>query len=404
MGVLAAVVYLQPVAVLAINLTLAWNPPTLNSIGEPLENLAGYRIYHGTRSRRYGYVFDVGGETTTTLSGLNDYSDHFFVVTAYDEDGVESRVSGELMWNSVCPLQPTAYDFDGDDISDIATFFRRMGPNEGEWKIRRSVDGIVDTISWGWSATIPVPGDYDGDRTTDLAVYYPDEGMWYILQSSDGRLKGGAPISWGWNMALPVQGDYDGDLITDAAVYDPEEGNWYVLQSSDGRVMGGGPITLGGNRAFPVPGDYDGDCVTDIAVFSASDNEWKIRRSSDGRIESIRWGFNGTVPAPADFDGDHATDLSVYMPNGGVWHVLKSSSGRLLQGAPISWGWHEAAPAPGDFDGDGMTDPTVYGVRERTWYVLQSDDGRSLTVEDGRHGAIPITPLYQVFRWYGLIP
>jgi hypothetical protein len=403
-GVLAFAVYLHPVHVQAIDMTLAWNPPTLNTVGEPLEDLAGYKVYHATRSRRYAYVFDVGDETTTTLSGLNDYSDHFFVVTAYDEEGHESPLSGELMWNSVCLLQPTEYDFDGDSISDIVGFFRHMGPNEGEWQIRRSRDGIIDTISWGWSATVPVPGDYDGDRTTDLAVYFPDEGLWYILQSSDGRLKDGGPISWGWNSSVPVQGDYDGDHITDAAVYTPEDGLWYVLQSSDGGIMGGGPIALGGNQALPVPGDYDGDCVTDIAVFSMSDSEWRIRRSSDGRVERVKWGWHGTVPAPGDFDGDHATDLSVYMPNGGLWYVLRSSDGRLMEDAPISWGWHEAAPVPGDFDGDGMTDTTVYGVRERTWYALQSVNGRSLIVEHGQRGSIPVTPLYQVFRWYGFIP
>jgi hypothetical protein len=38
--------------------------------------------------------------------------------------------------------------------------------------------------AWGVSTDVPVPGDYDGDGKTDLAVFRPSTGQWFILKSS----------------------------------------------------------------------------------------------------------------------------------------------------------------------------------------------------------------------------
>jgi hypothetical protein len=79
------------------SVTFSWVPPTENSNGSPLTNLAGYKIHYGTASQDYTQVVALNNPS------LNRYvmdslpsGTYYFAITAYNSAGVESTFSGEI--------------------------------------------------------------------------------------------------------------------------------------------------------------------------------------------------------------------------------------------------------------------------------------------------------------------
>jgi len=282
----------------------------------------------------------------TSVDGIGTYIDDIEVISSYVCSGVSSSAKSRA-------------DFDGDGKTDMSVF----RPSTGNWFMNQTSFGF-NAMLWGISSDRLVPGDFDGDAKTDTAVARTNESNtavnFFILNSANGSV---TSVQWGLPTDIPVIGDYDGDGKDDIAVWRASDGVWYINKSSGGFFA----FQFGANGDVPVPADYDGDGKTDHAVFR--NGLWVINKSNGG-IQYLTFGFNTDKLVPADYDGDGKDDIAVYRPSDGVWYINKSDGGGLQS---THFGNSTDIPVPGDYDGDGKDDIAVY--RNGTWYLNRSTSG-----------------------------
>ncbi|MDQ3797887.1 MAG: M36 family metallopeptidase [Acidobacteriota bacterium] len=264
---------------------------------------------------------------------------------------------------SCAPVAPpkSRADFDGDGKTDLSVF----RPTEGNWYLNRSTDGF-SAVQFGVANDIIVPGNYDSDSKTDVAVFRPSEGNWYLLRSTGGF----TAIKWGTNGDIPQPGNYDSDPEDELAVYRPSEGNWYITNVNG---TGFDKHDFGQTGDIPVSGDYTGDGIDDVAVFRPSNTTWYVRNSANGALISAQFGIASDMPVPGDYNGDNKEDYAVFRPSNGTWYIARPTGVPSQNFDSVQFGANGDVPVPGDYDGDGKDDMAVY--RNGTWYLNRSTSG-----------------------------
>jgi len=234
----------------------------------------------------------------------------------------------------VMPSQTAAsgiYDYDGDGTSDIAIY--RGG--SGLWAIRG-----VTRVYFGSAADKTAPGDYDGDGTTDIGIFRPDSGLW--------ALRGVSRVYFGGDFDLPQQGDYDGDGTDDLGIYRSASGLW--------AIRGITRIYFGGTADNPVPGYYSGDGTKDIGIFRPNSGLWAIRS-----ISRIYFGGSSDETVPGDYNGDGTWEPGIFRSASGLW---------AIQGVTRAYfGSSSDRPVPADYTGSGSDTIGIYRGSSGLWAV-----------------------------------
>ncbi|MBK7932571.1 MAG: VCBS repeat-containing protein [Acidobacteria bacterium] len=332
-------------------------------------------------------TFSVDGIATNDIGGSHQQS-HALTLQA---DGnivtAGSHLSGTrndiVVWRHVGDTSlanRTAFDFEGDGMSDVAIL--RPGPSESGGKV--AIGGFGASVT---AVCVSTFMDFDGDRKTDLGIYRPGPGEWWWLRSSTG---GNSALQFGAATDRLAPVDFTGDGKTDVAFWRPETGQWFVLRSEDFSFYA---FPFGATGDVPVPADFDGDGKADPAVFRESSSTWFINKSTGG-TDIFGFGSAGDKTAVADYDGDGKADVAIFRPvgvNGAEWWVRRSSDAAVVA---LQFGSSTDKAVPGDFTGDGKADIAFWRPSTGFWNVLRSEDLSYFAFPFGTTGDVPVAGDY----------
>jgi len=303
---------------------------------------------HWESIRSHGYL-DGFHQLSLAFRGKNDLTVRF-----------EGRLKGgvytetvEEEWSDLLrgfsPGIPSARtDYDGDGSSDLAVF----RPGRGLWAVR----GIT-RFFFGTYGDDPAPADFDGDGSGDPAVFRGEGGLW--------AARGVTRFHFGTGGDLPLPADYDGDGTGEAMIFRPGSAYWAAPEITR--------TYFGQTGDDPAPADFDGDGAKEIAVFRGSSGLWSVKD-----FTSFYLGASSDLPVPGDWDGDATSEAAIFRPSDSLWAIR--SGGRFY------FGGTGYSPTIADLNGDGLEEAAVFRDDEGSWSV------RAFTrCYFGAEGDLPVT-------------
>jgi len=222
-------------------------------------------------------------------------------------------------------------DYNGDGTSEIAIY----RPGIGLWAIRG-----MSRFYFGGGDDIPVPGDYRGDGTTAAAVFRSAQSLWLIRGLSSFYF--GASTDW------PVPGDYDGDGSHEPGIFREESGLWAVRDLTR--------VYFGGDGDLPVPGDYTGEGTIEIGIFRPGTGLWALRG-----VNRVYFGRSGDSLIPADYDGDGEEEIAVFRAPIGLCAIRGMTR--------LYFGNGSDSPVPADYAGTGSVGVGIFREAPGLWAI-----------------------------------
>ena len=185
----------------------SYTTPALTSRGE----LLGARVEHGRPGElEHGDDFDRRGPSVTTHpSSLTRKAGKSAAFSAAATGSPAPAVRWQVGTTSGGPWTNVA------GATSTTLTFAATAADNGKWFRAVFTNGVGQAASNAASLTVrSVSGsDFNGDGTTDLAVYRPATGEWFLRNQPT--------IVFGGPGHVPVAGDYNGDGTTDVAMYQP---------------------------------------------------------------------------------------------------------------------------------------------------------------------------------------
>ncbi|HJQ38284.1 MAG TPA: SBBP repeat-containing protein [Thermoanaerobaculia bacterium] len=230
--------------------------------------------------------------------------------------------------------------------------------NEFLLRNSNSTGGPDLVVPLGQPGDLPVAGDWDADDVTDVGVFRPETGQFFLRLRIDGQLEIVTVSFPGGKADLPVAGDWDGDGFDTVGVFrnGGRTGQQFLLtnaratenQFPDSEIV----FSAGEAGDLPLAGDWNGDGRDTIGLFRPSTSAFiQMDDLSATAVRSFPFGIAGDLPLAGDWDGDARDDVAVFRPSDRTMHLTTDfgvTAGIVFE-FQTAKGAH--SPVAGDWDG-----------------------------------------------------
>jgi K+/H+ antiporter YhaU regulatory subunit KhtT len=344
--------------------------------------------------------FNKDGRSDIALTGVSGWQTIPVAHSLGDgKFSVTNRAVGDFAAWAATGAEVIHGDFDGDGRTDIAltgtlgwnTVPIAFARGDGQFQITNGFVG--DFAAWAATGAKVIAGDFNRDGRTDIAL--TGTAGWNTLPVAFSRGDGNFDVTnkpigdfaaWAATGATVVPGDFNRDGRTDIALTGTSGWNTVPVAFSQGdgtfKVTNQGVgdfAAWAATDATVVPGDFNRDGRTDIALtgalgwntvpvaFSRGNGRFDITNQSVGDFAA--WAATGATVIPGDFDKDGRTDIALTGTSG--WNTVPVAfargNGRFdIANYPVgdfaAWAATGAVIIAGDFDKDGRTDIALTGT------------------------------------------
>jgi subtilisin-like proprotein convertase family protein len=251
---------------------------------------------------------------------------------------------------------PIQYDLNGDGITDLSAY--RF--NTAEYFGFVSNNTMVDQQFGSAGAALPVSGYFGGSGTYIYGAYLPSIGVWAVSLPQPGGLVVHFGVA---KVDIPTPAAFDGNGSTELAVFRPTtiagfDADSYTVIGPNGIYVAsftnpGIPVAARSGYTYkagdmPAPADYDGIGKDEFAIYRPSTGQFfilstpTITNAATWSIRTVTLNLPGgpnaaDVPATEDYDGNGKADPTVYRPTNSTFYVIHSSTGfqqNIAFGAP----------------------------------------------------------------------